>query len=247
MSLPLAVESNAPEELRVESRQEITGYLQELHREQSRVLLSSPDGHALQSRICALSPEADLLGFEIGIDPEGQSEQLVREGEITGVAFIGSIKLQFELESPVIVLGEHGAVLRSALPTKLYRFQRRQAFRVQPLSSAYPRVLWPQKDGSHAAARVCDVSVGGVGLQLLPAHELGGVGELHESLTLELDRTTQLPIKLCVQHIELGHLDGQPHRHVGCAFTELEPNVARALQVYVDQTQKRRRLLRVEP
>ena len=247
MVQPLAVESNAPEELRVESRQEVTGYLQELHREQSRVLLSSPDGFALQTRICAFSPEADLLGFEIGIDPDGQSEQLVREGEITGVAFIGSVKLQFELESPVIVLGEHGAVLRSALPTRLYRFQRRQAFRVQPLSSAYPRVLWPQKDGSHAAARVCDVSVGGVGLQLLPEHMLGGVGELRDALTLELDRTTQLPIQLCVQHIELGHLDGQAHRHVGCAFTELDPAVARALQVYVDQTQKRRRLLRVEP
>ena len=72
MVQPLAVESNAPEELRVESRQEVTGYLQELHREQSRVLLSSPDGFALQTRIwSAFSPGPTCSASRSASTPTG--------------------------------------------------------------------------------------------------------------------------------------------------------------------------------
>lgn len=139
MSVPEAL----PEELRVTSAAEIAAYLQQLQQDGASVRLDGPHGAGLSATIVALDPAADLLGLALGTDPEGISQALVAEGEITAVAYLGTIKLQFDVEAPVLVSGEQGVVLRSTLPARLYRFQRRQSFRVQPASSTYPRVVLP--------------------------------------------------------------------------------------------------------
>ena len=93
------------EELRVASTAEITAYLQQLQREGAGLLLAGPQGQSLSSHIVALDADADLIGLKIGTDPEGISQALVVQGEITAVAYLGTIKLQFEIEAPVLVSG----------------------------------------------------------------------------------------------------------------------------------------------
>ncbi|PTT76220.1 hypothetical protein DBR42_27245, partial [Pelomonas sp. HMWF004] len=141
MSAPEA----APDDLRISAAAEIALYLQQLQRANARVQLTGPPGLSLSSRITTLAPDADLLGLEIATDPDGISQVLVAGGEITAVAYLGTIKLQFELDGAVLVSGDQGAVLRSMLPTRMYRFQRRQSFRVQPASALYPRVVLPTR------------------------------------------------------------------------------------------------------
>jgi len=240
----------APEELRVAAAAEITAYLQQLQRESAGVLLSGPQGQSLSSRIVALDPAADLIGLEIGTDPEGISQGLVAEGEITAVAYLGSVKLQFELEATVLVSGEQGAVLRGTLPTRLYRFQRRQSFRVQPAGSTYPRVVIPGGAQPGRALRVLDISIGGLALALPPDFTPLPPGRVAEGLVLELDRITGLRIALLPHHASpiagnSGDVTGM--LQLGCSFVDLDTTAARALQVYVDQTQKRRRLLKLDP
>jgi c-di-GMP-binding flagellar brake protein YcgR len=235
-----------PENLRVQSATEIAAYLTELQREQIAVLLNSPGGHALPSQIRTFNPAADLLAFEIGNDPDDISQHLVAGGEISATAYLGSVKLQFDLESPVLVNDAQGSVLRSTLPQRLYRFQRRQAFRVQPAGSLFPRVLLPVADGSQLVLRVLDISVGGLALQFPPEATPPEPGTNYRELTLELDRTTQLRIGLDVQHVSPWRADGVAAWQVGGAFTELNAAVTRALQLYVDQTQKRRRMLKLD-
>lgn len=244
----MSVES-APEELRVASATEIAAYLQDLQRERASVQLNSPPGHVLVTRICALNPGSDLLGLEIGADPEGISEALVASGEITAVAYLGAIKLQFELEAPVLVSGDQGTVLRSQMPLRLYRFQRRQAFRVQPPGSLFPRVVLPGQSPDEAgrALRVLDISIGGVALGLPPDFDPLRIGHVADDLSLELDRLSSLRVALLPHHVSPIVDDPAGMRHLGCAFVDLQADVSRALQVYVDQTQKRRRLLRMEP
>ncbi|RTL19675.1 MAG: flagellar brake protein [Burkholderiales bacterium] len=244
-----ALPATAPsEELRVASAAEIAGYLQELNREQTRVTLCSPGGGTLPGRICALNAEADLLGLEIGADPLGLAPELVAGGEITAVAFLGSIKLQFDLESPLLVSGGQGTVLRSGFPQRVYRFQRRQAFRVQPAGSVYPRVVVPGGGSPELTLRVLDLSIGGVAL-ILPAEAAGQptlpIGQVTAGLVLELDRMTALRIALLPLHASpVG--DGAGTAQLGCAFVDLDHAAARSLQVYVDQTEKRRRLLKLD-
>ncbi|MCY4756229.1 flagellar brake protein [Pelomonas aquatica] len=238
----------APEELRVSSPAEITAYLQQLQREGAGLTLSGPPGASLSSRIVALDPAADLLGLEIGTDPEGISQALVAGGEITAVAYLGTIKLQFELEAPVIVSGEQGAVLRTTLPTRLYRFQRRQSFRVQPAGSVYPRVLVPGGAQPGRALRVLDISIGGLALALPTDADPAPlpIGHVAADLVLELDRLTALRVALLPHHDSPISGDATGTRQLGCAFVDLDAAAGRSLQVYVDQTQKRRRLLKLD-
>ena len=236
-----------PEELRVASLTEIAAYLQQLQREGARLTLSGPPGLNLPSRILALDPAADLLGLEVGTDPEGISQTLVASGEITAVAYLGDIKLQFELDAPVLVSGEQGTALRSTMPTRLYRFPRRQAFRVQPAGSVYPRVALPGTAAAEHTLRVLDISIGGLALALpdgtLPSPL--AIGQVAEGLVLELDRLTALRIALLPHHASPVR-DASGTAQLGCAFVDLDHAAARSLQVYVDQTQKRRRLLKLD-
>lgn len=249
----MTVPEAAPEELRVVAAAEIAAYLQQLHREHADVQLGGPPGRSLTSRICALDIDADVVGLEIGTDPDGISQALVAGGEITAVAYLGAIKLQFELDDAVLVSGEQGAVLRSTLPTRLYRFQRRQSFRVQPAGSVYPRVTLPGTvaDGEHPgrALRVLDISIGGLALALpadiAPLHTLP-VGQVTPGLVLELDRITALRVNLLPHHASAIAADAHGMLQLGCSFVDLDAAVGRALQVYVDQTQKRRRLLKLD-
>ena len=239
----------APEELRVTSAAEIAAYLQQLQRDGVGVMLSAPPGLTLAARIRAVDPGADLLGLEIGADPEGISQALVAGGETTAVAYLGTIKLQFELEAPVLVSDEQGAVLRSTMPTRLYRFQRRQSFRVQPSGSTYPRVVLPAGDQPGRALRVLDISIGGLALALPAgddAQQVLPMGRAASGLVLELDRITALRVSLLPHHASPIAGDPTGTRQLGCAFVELDTAASRALQVYVDQTQKRRRLLKLD-
>lgn len=236
----------APEEFRVAAAAEIAAYLQQLQREGATVLLSGPPGQSLASRIVVLDAAANVLGLEIGADPNGVSQALVAVGEITAVAYIGAIKLQFELDDAVLVSGEQGAVLRSSLPERLYRFQRRQSFRVQPAGSIYPRVLLPDGLESGRALRVLDISIGGVALALPPGPTPLPVGEVANKLTLELDRLTALRVALLPHHVSPISGDTGGLQQLGAAFVDLDATATRSLQVYVDQTQKRRRLLKLD-
>ncbi|MFN3860333.1 MAG: flagellar brake protein [Roseateles sp.] len=236
----------APEEFRVAAAAEIAAYLQQLQREGATVLLSGPPGQSLASRIVVLDAAANVLGLEIGADPNGVSQALVAVGEITAVAYIGAIKLQFELDDAVLVSGEQGAVLRSSLPERLYRFQRRQSFRVQPAGSIYPRVLLPDGLKSGRALRVLDISIGGVALALPPGPTPLPVGEVANKLTLELDRLTALRVALLPHHVSPISGDTGGLQQLGAAFVDLDATATRSLQVYVDQTQKRRRLLKLD-
>jgi flagellar brake protein len=236
----------APEEFRVVAAAEIAAYLQQLQRENATVLLSGPPGQSLASRITTLDAGAGVLGLDIGADPEGISQALVASGEITAVAYLGAIKLQFELDDAVLVSGEQGAVLRSSLPERLYRFQRRQSFRVQPAGSVYPRVLLPGGPEPGRALRVLDISIGGLALALPAASEPLPIGEVANNLTLELDRITALRVALLPHHVSPIAGDAGGLQQMGGAFVDLDATATRALQVYVDQTQKRRRLLKLD-
>jgi flagellar brake protein len=242
----MTVPEAAPEELRVVAAAEIAAYLQQLHRENAPVQLAGPPGRHLASRISALDVEADVVGLEIGADPDGISQALVAGGEITAVAYLGAIKLQFELEDAVLVSGEQGAVLRSTLPTRLYRFQRRQSFRVQPAGSAYPRVVLPGTEQSGRALRVLDISIGGLALALPADFTPLPVDQVAPALVLELDRITALRVNLLPHHVSAIAGDASGMQQLGCSFVDLDAAAGRSLQVYVDQTQKRRRLLKLD-
>ena len=235
------------DDYRLDAPGEVQSWLRELMQAQARVQLSTPDGALLHTVVMAVDPAHGVLSLEMPVDT-ALTEAVLASPEVNAIAYLDRIKLAFEGSGLVAVRGAGGTVLRAALPARLYRFQRRQAYRVQSPGQMYPALRLNAPEGLRL--RVLNVSSGGLALQWpqvaapgftgqVPAAPLAGT-EL--SGTLELEREVSFAALLRVQHVTPGE-DQAPHQ-LGCAFVSLAPTASRALQLFIDQAQKRERMLK---
>lgn len=227
-------------EFQVQAASEIAALLRLLHSDEARVTLSNEAGVSLPSRVCTLDPTHAALSFDVRAgDP--LVRELTASGDVTATAYLDDIRIQFELEELMLVNGAAGAVLRGPWPTLLYRFQRRNAFRVRPTSrSPQVRLPHPQQHGE-LRVRILDLSMGGLALLMPPELSPWPPGTILPAVQIELDRDTRFQASLRVQHV---HLPSDSGTTVGLAFASLESPAAREMQLYIDQAQKRSRLLR---
>ncbi len=244
--LPAEGGRQAWDEFRVGHPGELLAYLRQLRDGSVPVQLSSPEAHAISVSLWAIDERAGRLSFSIDAE-RPQLPAMIESDELVAVAYLDNVKLQFDLEQPLIVHGRQGAALQTAFPRVLYRFQRRQSYRVRTLERHSPtaHLRHPAMPDMLLPLRVLDVSVGGCALfvphdvpPLQPGTHLGGV-------RIELDPETRFDAALRLQHVTAI----QPaHRgaRLGCEWAQLPPASERALQRYIDQTQKRRRLLSLD-
>lgn len=235
-----------PPELSLKAPAEILGLLREIRDKGLVLTLAAPDGGHYSTTLAAIDTDSQSLSFSANT-VDRSLHLMVETGDVIAVAYLDRIKLQFQLANPLLVNGVQGSTLRADLPQEIFRFQRRSAYRVQPLDTTAPRATLPHPNssGQHLYLRILDVSASGVAL-LAPAELVvqapWQVGALIAPVQLQLDRSTHLELRLRVQHVSLlaGSAGGV---QLGCAFDELSTLAARDLQRYIDQTQKRRRVL----
>lgn len=229
------------DDFRVEAAVEIAAYLQQLLQQRLALTLNTPQGHSLGTPLVEVDSETGQIAFDLPCDA---AAALQASGEVLAIAYLDNIRLEFELQNLLLVHRSDGSCsLRAALPSRLYRFQRRQSYRVAALGSGYPRALlrhpmWPEMQ---LQLRLLDVSMGGLAL-LLPADvpEIA-VGLRLAAVQVELDRDSHFEATLQLQHLSL-QADGS--RRLGCAFGALPGGAERTLQRYIDLTQKRQRLFK---
>jgi c-di-GMP-binding flagellar brake protein YcgR len=171
-----------------------------------------------------------------------QLQRLVDADEAVAVAYLDSVKLQFDLQDLLLVRGLQRSALQARCPHVVYRFQRRSAYRVRTLERHSPsaRLRHPAMPDMQLALRVLDVSIGGCALfccrptcRPRTRPDAGGV-------QIELDADTRFTATLQIQH--MSSIPAQrPSGCGGCEWAHAGARVAeRALQRYIDQTQKRR-------
>jgi flagellar brake protein len=231
---------------RVDDELEAEGLLEQLRRDATPLVLTAPSGGALVGQVCGL----DRLNARINLSVEDhhpQLQQLVDADEAIALGYLQNIKLQFDLQDLVLVRGAKASTLQAAWPQALYRFQRRGAFRVRTLDRQAPTATLrhPAIPDMRLTLRVIDISIGGCALQMpadVPALEPGV--RLH-GVQVDLGGETRFGGTLQIQHLVALNGEGQALR-VGCEWLGLAPEAQRALQRYIDQTQKRRRLLALD-
>jgi c-di-GMP-binding flagellar brake protein YcgR len=160
------------------------------------------------------------------------------------VAYLDAVKLQFDLQDLMLVRGRDQCTLAAAMPRELYRFQRRGTYRVRTLERTSPtaRFRHPALPEMNLALRVLDVSIGGCALFLpedVPALQ---PGTLMQGVVIELDADTRFSASMVLHHITVIQPASRGAR-LGCELKHLDGNAQRALQRYIDQTQKRRRMM----
>jgi c-di-GMP-binding flagellar brake protein YcgR len=186
------------------------------------------------------------INFNADAD-SAQLQALLEHGEAVCVAYLDAVKLQFDVDQLVLVRSAQSCALQCDLPREMYRFQRRSSFRVRTAGRGSPTALLrhPSMPDMQLGLRVLDVSIGGCAL-LLP----GDVPPLAAGLEIrnvriELDADTRFDTSLRLHHVTSIQNQSRGSR-LGCEFMHVQPHAQRALQRYIDQTQKRRRLLSLD-
>ena len=132
-------------------------------------------------------------------------------------------------------------MLRIALPARLRRHQRRQAFRVSPVSQHHPRALVPVA-GQPRPLRLNtqDLSAGGVALIWSSKDGPPSVDQRLDGVELELERDLRLSVNLRVEHLR--H-NARGEWVLGCAFVNLPAQTERQLLLHLNQLQRRHRVI----
>lgn len=236
---------SAPElaEFLVTAPAEIAGLLDELAERKLVLALSAPGGAHCTSTVTSLDPARGLLCLSAD-ENDPRLQGLLESDEVLAMAYLDSVKLQFDLQDLVLVHSDRGCALNARLPREMYRIQRRGSFRVRPLINTRPTASMrhPVLRDMQLELRVIDVSIGGLALFLPDTVPAIAGGLRIEQVQIELDGDTRLTARLIVHHITQLHQESLGVR-LGCEMQGLSGEDSRALQRYIDLTQKRRRLL----
>lgn len=248
LPMPLSAMSGSPaglDEFRVGSPAEVLGLLKQCADGNVLLNLSSPDGTGYTSTVWAIDAQRGIVCLSADAN-DVKLQCLLESDEVVAVCYLDSIKLQFDLHDLVLVHNGRNSALNARFPREVYRFQRRSSFRVRPMLNTRPTasLRHPSLPDMQLSLRVLDVSIGGVALFLpddVPPIE---PGVRVAQVLVELDGDTRLQTDLVIHHITQLHHESKGAR-LGCEMIKLGGDGERALQKYIDQTQKRRRLLSI--
>ncbi len=237
-----ALTGKAIDEFRVNHPVEVMALLRRLIDSAVLVQLSAPGGAAYTSTLWAVDAQARRISLDADA-AHPQIRALVEGGEATAVAYLDAIKLQFDLHGLMLAHGHNASALQAVMPDELYRFQRREFFRVRTRDSAVAHLRHPASRGEMMTLRVLDVSVGGCALMLPAAAAPIDAGTQIDAVRLELDADTLFVAPLVVQHVSGGFGSSSNGSRLGCSFARLDGTAQRSLQRYIDLTQRREKFL----
>ena len=246
--MPLDALGAAPgglDEFRLTAPREIAAMLRKLIDGSVQLNLNAVDGSVVGATVWTADAERGSIGFNV--DPNDPALNALLEcEEVVVVGYLDSVKLQFDVSRLVLVHGASASVLNCGYPREMFRFQRRGAYRVRPLLRSVPvaRVRHTDIADMHLALRVLDVSIGGCALFLpddVPAMQ---VGVVLNQVQIDLDADTRFHVNLRLQHVTLLNADSRGVR-LGCEFVRADATALRALQCFIDLTQKRGKLLSI--
>jgi len=236
---------------RVGSASERLRVLRDLRDRAVPVTLHSPGGAAVTATLWTLDAAQQCLSFNAdGAEP--QLARLAESDEVVAVAYCDSVKLQFDLHRLVLVRSATASALHCSLPDELYRFQRRNAYRVRPTTQPSPVAQFrhPAQADLLLTLRIIDLSIGGCALWLPAGVPPPRVGAVLDEIRCQLDTETRFMAAATLRHVSPpahvhGGLRGGGLR-LGFEWRPLGGPAERALQRWIDQAQRRRRLLTLE-
>jgi c-di-GMP-binding flagellar brake protein YcgR len=205
--------------------------------------ISASDGSVYTTALWAVDCNQRKIGFLADMLAPAV-HRLVEAEEAVAVGYLDRIKLQFEVADRLLVHGHHACVLQARMPSEIFRFQRRGAFRVRTLDRTTPIVSFrhPAMPEMRVELRVLDISMGGCALWMPNDVPMLEPGVEVRGAHVELDNDTSFDAMLVMQHVTAIQPNARGVR-LGCELRHLSGAAQRLLQRYVDQTQKRRRLL----
>ncbi|MGE5451554.1 MAG: flagellar brake protein [Acidobacteriota bacterium] len=234
------------DDYRITSPVEIQALLKQLLDSNTLVTLSGPQGASHTTMLWAVDSSRGIVCFSAEADDPGLAS-LLESDEVEAVAYLDSIKVQFDIEGLVLVHGGKHSALNAQYPTEVFRFQRRDAFRVKPFSSHSPQAQMrhPGAPDMVLNLRILDVSLGGMALFLPETIPMLDAGSKINRCIVDLDGDTRIEAGVTIHHVTVLHPEYHGAR-LGCEFFGMDGATMRTLQNYINQTQKRRSALSLD-
>jgi c-di-GMP-binding flagellar brake protein YcgR len=233
-------------EFRVSDPTEVRALLRSLLNQTVPLNLSASDGSGYRTTLWTIDAEGGRVMFTADMmDPNVHN--IIEADEAVAVAYLDKIKLQWDVVDLMLVQGQRASVLQARMPRELFRFQRRNAFRVRTIERTQPTATMrhPGLPDMTLQLRVLDVSIGGCALLMPGNAPMMPAGVLVGGVRLTLDSETSFDTSLMVHHVTSTGAENGSVR-LGCGIVGLVGNAERALQRYIDQTQKRRRMMALD-
>ncbi len=214
----------------------ISKLLAELVRKRALIWLfvSDEDNTAAASQLIAV--EDGRLAFSLQTDHDSRNAFLAAR-RCTVVGFLDSVKVQFEmrLSGPDDV--PEASLLFGEAPARLYRIQRRAAFRVRPPAGHRGNLIVRGTPGHEDSFRIFDLSA--TGLSFLRPREARSfeLGDRIALARLELGPRVPVPCSFVIRSI-LDLANDPLHDRVGCEFINLPNEVERAIAIYVQDAER---------
>jgi flagellar brake protein len=231
------------DEFRVSAPRDIQMLLKQLLDGSVLLNIHAGDGSVFTTAIWTLDSTRGTIGFNA--DPADPAMQAVLQSdEAVVVGYLENVKLQFDVQDLVLVNGNRASVISCRAPREMYRFQRRDTFRVRPLARHTPmaRFRHPDMPEIDVALRVIDISIGGCGLFLPDDVPALNVGTIVSDVMIELDGDTKLEVNMRLKHISTINPEARGVR-MGLEFMRIGGDSLRSLQRFIDLTQKRGKLM----
>lgn len=230
-------------DFRLTTPAEITALLRRLCDDSVRLNLNASNGTVLPTTLWTIDAVRGALSFSADIDDVRLAAVLDCDESIV-VGYLDNVKVQFEVDSLVLVRGGRSCALTCRFPRELFRFQRRGAYRVRPALRSTPQacVRHPEIADMSLALRLIDVSISGCALFLPEDVPPLQPGVVMNQVLIELDAETRFHVALRLQHVTSLNADSRGTK-LGCEFVKPGGDVERALQLFIDSTQKRRKMM----
>ncbi|WKB54489.1 flagellar brake protein [Eleftheria terrae] len=231
------------DDFRVVAPFEIEALLQQMVAQRALVTIATPGGASCTTTLWEVDHAKGVVRFT-GDRHDPQLARVLNADDAVAVGYLDSIKVQFDVDGLVQVHAGGASALNCSFPTEIFRFQRRASFRVRPLLNSPPAASFrhPAIPEMGLELRVLDVSIGGIALLIPENVPLVDPGVLISQVTIELDAETRFVTAMRVAHVT-SMMDNGSGLRLGCELERMSGDSLRALQRFIDQTQKRRRLM----
>jgi c-di-GMP-binding flagellar brake protein YcgR len=250
-TLPMPLDSLAStpgglDDFRITAPREIAAVLKQLCDGNVLLNMISSDGAVFGTTLWTIDAARDKISFSAH-ENDPKLSPLLECDEAVVVGYLDSVKVQFDVSQLVLVRGGRDSVLSGAFPRQMFRIQRRNGYRVRPLVNSAPvaRLRHSAIAEMQLALRVLDLSIGGCALFLPDDVPPMQPGVVINRVQLDLDADTRLELDLRLQHVTSLNSNSRGVR-LGCEFVKPGGDALRQLQRFIDQTQKRRRLMALD-
>lgn len=240
--IPLKIEAlsgKGNDRCHINSAKEIESIFNSIARKGSRVALYYGNAHDF---ILTTVLFVDNTGLYLEQSTNDQDNQRIIQSK--KLIFVGShsqIKVQFSANHVSSVVHQGYPAFNLPLPSSIYRFQRREYYRLSTPTDAPLRCNIAT--GNLPATRSCgltimDISGGGVGLICAETDTALSIGETY-NCQFELPNVGTIKGIIEVKNLALLTApSGQTYKHAGCEFKKLDGQSVILLQRYVTNMQR---------